>query len=258
MRKRVDALGPFADSFVATHIPQCPCPHCEISSATPGDPEWIEDPDTAQLRGHEAWEPTWIRGRFHLRFTCGACSGITQALGTYDVIEDEPDNWNAPMDHVQRMNVATLYPPLALVSAPLGTPDDVKVLLEQASSAWPGLPSAVANLLRHAVEAVLTHQDVPTEEPGRSRRFSLHERLRRFAESDSKAADPLLAVKWIGNEGSHSSSLTASEVLTAAQFLERALLHLYDEDDLSEWIEMVNAARGIDGLRPISGTPGPG
>jgi uncharacterized protein DUF4145 len=51
---------------------------------------------------------------------------------------------------------------------------------------------------------------------GKRRRLSTHERITEFRKSEG-AADSLEAVKWIGNQGSHESALSATDVLDGAE-----------------------------------------
>ncbi|AIS02599.1 hypothetical protein SGLAU_33355 (plasmid) [Streptomyces glaucescens] len=66
---------------------------------------------------------------------------------------------------------------------------------------------------------------------GKSYNLSLHRRIERFKTAKptfSKAADLLLAVKWIGNVGSHGSVIRVLDVLDAVDILDRIIQQLYD------------------------------
>lgn len=245
-------LAPFAEDLREDRIPHVPCPHCKVSVAKPALPIWDEDPKSVEAHDHPGWEATWVSGNCHIAFTCGACGGVVRALGTYDVAEDDVrGSWEDPNRFIRVVTVRVFNPPLPLVVLPAATPKDVADLMGAASSVWPVAPGAVANILRQAVEALLTHQSVETSKEGRNgaRRLSLHERLTQFAETDPRAAEALWAVKWVGNEGSHTAALSAREVLDVALILGRALALIYDLDVLSETIAKVNAAKGMVALR---------
>lgn len=249
-RKHTDDLIPFVSEFSAKHIPRVPCPFCERSIVAAGKPQFDEDFETVADRRHEAWEPEWVRGRFLVPYPCGACGGVTRALGRYRVDVDDDSDWNGPIDYIQVLAVEVFSPALSLVNTPEKTPDDIVEVLKAAALAWPALPGSAANLFRQAVESILTHQDIPLRGGPKNSRLSLDDRLKLFRKQDGTAADLLLAVKWIGNEGSHASVVSATEVLTAAQLLERSLTHLYEErDDLVAKAARVNQARSVSGLR---------
>lgn len=90
---------------------------------------------------------------------------------------------------------------------------------------------AAANRLRLAIEEILTAQRVRRFDtaPGRKRRrLPTHVRILEFAARKRAAADALMAVKWIGNEGSHADGLTTRDVVEGADMIAHALRLLYD------------------------------
>lgn len=61
-----------------------------------------------------------------------------------------------------------------------------------------------------------------------------------------EVANALMAVKWIGNDGSHDGKLTVDDVLDGVDMLEHALNLLYgDQDDILRRIAVVNRDRGV-------------
>lgn len=252
----IDLLGSFVSPYRASDIPVAPCPACDTRSMRPGEPDFVEDPDSAGQWGHPAWEPTWVRGRFSVKYRCGSCESELWSLGSYVVVEDEPDDYESPMGHIELMTVDIFYPPLRLMEVPVATPDTVLKPAVAAGSAWPGMPGSAANLLRQAVEQLLTEQGVAALTAGpKASRLSLEQRLKAYTTSGSPVADLLKAVKWIGNDGSHSDQVERADVLAAARFLQRALVHLYDNDELAELTALakrVNQVRGARGLTEAS------
>lgn len=64
--------------------------------------------------------------------------------------------------------------------------------------------------------------------------MTVHGRIELFRKASPKnrdVADALLAVKWIGNDGSHGAELTLLEVLDGADVLGLAVRSLYDQTD---------------------------
>ncbi len=111
-------------------------------------------------------------------------------------------------------------------------------------------PGAAANRLRLATEELLTAQRVPRTavvQGKPQRRLNAHQRIERFRARNAAAADALMAVKWIGNEGSHADALTAKDVLDGAKVLSLALSLLYDSsaEELQRHIRRVNKAKGL-------------
>ena len=58
--------------------------------------------------------------------------------------------------------------------------------------------------------------------------LSLHGRLERFAKKFPEVGQALLAVKWLGNSGTHSSELTASDSLDGFELLSFALDEIFE------------------------------
>jgi hypothetical protein len=92
-------------------------------------------------------------------------------------------------------------------------------------------PAACANHLRTAIALLLTERKVPcySRKDGKRNRLTLHHRIERLpegTEEERNFRESLLAVKWIGNEGSHVGRLTRSHILDAFAVLE----HEFDEE----------------------------
>ena len=69
----------------------------------------------------------------------------------------------------------------------------------------------------------------------------MHQRLDEYKKRDPEMADVLMAVKWIGNVGSHKDALSIDDVLLGAEILGLALHNLYDKRDA----ELLRSARRI-------------
>lgn len=58
-----------------------------------------------------------------------------------------------------------------------------------------------------------------------------------------------MAVKWLGNDGSHSGGLTRAHLVDTARLLDHALELIYtDTRAVSKTISRVNRAKGARGL----------
>ena len=59
--------------------------------------------------------------------------------------------------------------------------------------------------------------------------LSLHARLERYQKKNADVAEKLLAVKWLGNTGSHASELTRSDILDGFQLILYALDEVFEK-----------------------------
>jgi hypothetical protein len=102
------------------------------------------------------------------------------------------------------------YPALQIFQIPSQCPDAVKQKIQASFNLFFCDPPAAANYVRKAVEEILTKKNVKrfTFSKNRKRiRISLHDRIIEFEKTHPEIAQKLLAVKWLGNEGSHSDTV---------------------------------------------------
>lgn len=245
--------------------PSFPCSVCGVgvielspdpTGKTNGSLHLVEAAESKRDREHPRWEPTWIWGKFHAVLTCTrrACAEIAIATGEYSVKDRvtppaEPfiDRWTKADLYEDFLLLRYLDPPVRLLAVPEGTPDRTKQYVEEAAALIWVSPDAAANTLRRAVEALLDALGVPsTESSGKP--ISPHRRIKRLAATNQEVADVLLAVKWVGNDGSHvpkdlaAAPLDAAVCIEAAEHLEYALNLLYPLPDPAAAIQARVAA----------------
>lgn len=90
------------------------------------------------------------------------------------------------------------------------------------------------NKIRSAIEKLLDIQKVnktTINKKGKRQKLNLHQRIEKFKDKKAEIAKYLLALKWIGNQGSHNGKykLTKSELIDAYEILELSLADLYDK-----------------------------
>ncbi len=75
-------------------------------------------------------------------------------------------------------------------------------------------------------------QGIPKKAKNKKGKFddlTLHARIERFAKKQAEVGANLLAIKWLGNSGSHSTDLTANDMLDAFELLAHALEEIYEK-----------------------------
>jgi len=133
-------------------------------------------------------------------------------------------------------------------------------------------PNAAANQLRTTVECLMDELKVPkkarfkhrnastscvvcgkTAPPAKTQStkskfvdISLHQRIEKLPERYRNLRDDLLAVKWLGNAGSHSTGISREHMLTGYEIMERCLARLHDphHTDLDQRIKSINRRKG--------------
>jgi hypothetical protein len=134
-----------------------------------------------------------------------ACSEIVAIGGRTH--HSEVFGWEE-RDWCREFEPTLMYPAPPLFPIPKTCPEVVATHLKKAFAlVWRDAGSS-ANRLRAAAEALLTEKKVPrmvANNNGKKERLSLHARIERFKQADAHSAEYLLAIKWIGNVGSHSN-----------------------------------------------------
>jgi hypothetical protein len=237
-------LSKFTGLLSEKYWPTVPCPTCEVGNLQLADGVqviWASHvmtaPDYPPLAEIE------YSGSFtaHLRCDDGGCrEGVVVAGRAY-----VDEQWESVTESRYQtfLQVHFVDPALRLFQIPPTTPEPIAKAIESASVVMWASPSSAANRLRYAVEEVLNHQGVAAS-------GTAHSRIKKFGKTNKALADALMAVKWIGNEGSHQDVLTTSDVLDDAEILEHVVVALYGTGSLAieAKIKAVNDAKGISNM----------
>lgn len=229
------------DSWVSyLSWPPLACPECGEGTVSldKNSLTTIRDPDSDELMmlidaGLE--DPSELTGTCSGKLTCNnpQCGRTLLVSGDwlYDVNVDDHTGRETWIDYIR---VRYISPPLPIFTPPAATPAKVTAAIHAASELLWINPSAAANQLRQAIEELLTVKGIKrTYINGSHKRksYPAHTRIEMFgaaSPANVEVAETLMAVKWIGNSGSHSSDLTVAEVLEGAELLQHALTELYD------------------------------
>jgi hypothetical protein len=192
--------------------------------------------ESIEAQEHPASEPEWVDGRFSCMLFCSNCQGQIALAGKYRVRDDRHyDEFEGETGGYE-----SYYRPLFfsdaphIIRIPERTPEAVAEELRGAFQLYWADPDACANRIRVSVEKLLTHQGIPRTNgrkavaAGKKRTFlTLHARIERFEAKNRPIAQALMAVKWIGNAGSHSSPLSAEDALDGFELMEFVLDELF-------------------------------
>ena len=109
-------------------------------------------------------------------------------------------------------------------------------------------PYSAANHVRCCVEAFCDIHvgPIPPKPDGTPNFVSLDTRLGKLPANLVHHFDSLMALKWMGNAGSHGYDLTHSEVVDTYAILSKVLRDLYDPppEDISVSVSTIIANRG--------------
>jgi Domain of unknown function (DUF4145) len=223
----------WTESLTETTCPAWPCPVCSKGTValTPKSLTHKETVESARARDHDAWDPDWIRYVFTAWAECkhpsckqGFAIAGTGGVGQY-YGEDGPD-WE------DYFNPQICEPMPSMISLPMKSPDDVAQELRAAFGLFWSNHSSCAGRIRVALECLMSHIGVPKRKKnaqGKLYDLSLHARIDEIASGSPATGQQLIALKWLGNSGSHDSEVSSDDLLDAFEILEHALGEIIDQ-----------------------------
>ena len=210
------------------------CPTCEIGSLwlDIDTQKVIETGPSRSLHDDDAWGPELIEERFVGLLICqnGLCGEVV-AVGGRTHLEPYYDE-EGIVDWRKCYEPTFVNPAPPIFEIPRKCPEEIAAELRKAFSQFWSDTGSCANRLRAAAEALLTERRVAkttTSKKGTRTRLSLHTRIERFKKKAPDAADYLLALKWLGNEGSHANpdELTKDDLLDGFEIFEHVIELVY-------------------------------
>ena len=213
----------------------------------------METGPSKREHAHDAWDPDWIRGRFCLLMQCDyeGCGEIAAVSGTSSIDEfyDQDEYGNPTREYGDRFRVSSISPAPFPIKVPPPTPEAVKASLIEASALiWQSADSA-GNKIRSSVELLMDDQRISKTSlrNGKRVRMSLHARIEKFKQANRETGEALLAIKWLGNSGSHiGPELKRSDVLDAFDIIEFALDDVYAKSrtEIMKKVRLINKNKG--------------
>ncbi len=236
-------------------FPSWSCPKCHSGVLVQDNNRKIdlEHGWSADAHSHEAWEPDWIEGVFAIPLQCQSsdCREFVivsgEAFMDFD-FEETPRGPQPCYVPAYRPKFFTSAP--AIIQVPENVPEEIKAILREAFGLYWSDPSVCLNKLRNCVEAILDDKRVPksSSKSGKRTPLKLHHRIERYGSTQRDIADTLMALKWLGNIGSHATKndLSDDDILDAFDIVEHALdeIYLQNQKKLRRKIRRINNSKG--------------
>lgn len=231
------------ETFMQDDSPEWPCPVCgkgvlKLSKDTLQEKETKE---SQSHHNHEDWDCQWIDALFTAFFECGRCGDLVAVVGKWTGGIFSVNDYGPGGYYETEANIYTpkyFLPALKLISIPEKCPESVKAQIEGSfRHAFDDYDAAV-NAIRKSLELLMNEWKInktyTSPGGGRSKRKkSLHSRIKDFqTKNNREVGELLLAIKWIGNDGSHSSTepIDRKTLIDTYRILEHALHLLYDTE----------------------------
>lgn len=211
-----------------TWCPAWPCPICRKNTLLliPKSLIYWETVESKRARNHESWDFDWITYAFTAWAECRhpTCKQKFAIAGTGGVAPEYDENSNIGLqDYFSPM---MCYPMPDMFDFPAKCPDDVKEELRAAFAFFWLHQPACAGRLRVAIEYLMNHLCVPKRKKDRSGKYfdlSLHARIDAVAKKEPIIGSQMMALKWLGNAGSHIGAVSKNDLIDAFEIMEHAL-----------------------------------
>ena len=202
---------------------------------------------------YEAWEPEWIQFIFSCNLICtnDRCQEVVACAGTGGVEERMyyDQEGETQVEYEEFFKPVFFHPHLLLVNIPEECPETVSTPLKESFRLFLCAPGAASNNVRIAIEELLTDLKVSrfTQANGERRFIPLHQRITLLPKKFVHLKDQLLAIKWLGNAGSHSNGkITFDDVMDSYDLVEHILhaVYAHKPKQLAALAKRVNRKKG--------------
>lgn len=209
---------------------QCPVCNNGVLALVPKSLKYEETAASKRAHSHEDWEPEWLDYTFVAWAECKhpSCKQRFALAGIGGVEPQHDDEYSFVL--ADYFAPRYCHPMPRLIELPAKCPDRVRDELLASFALFWGDATACAGRLRIALEELMTYlgmqslsrQTKPQSKP------RLHAAIESFAKNNPVLGAQLMALKWLGNTGSHDSSVSQSDLLDAFEILEHALSEILE------------------------------
>lgn len=241
-------------AFTLERTPDWICPKCDKGILRIKKETFFQEAlSHSRDHSHDAWEPEWIEYVYSCLLYCtnDNCREVVANSGTGSVDWDVGYDENGVQDQewYDYFRPKFFEPPLKIIAIPEDCPESVKSSLTESFRQLFSSPSASANSVRIALEHLLNELKIKRFKlvGGKRRIVSLHERIANIPTKYADLKDLMLAVKWLGNAGSHDNDgITIDDVFDAYEMTEHVLVEIYEPNKkrLKAIAKKVNKKKG--------------
>ena len=243
--------------FTSNQNTYWPCSTCSNGYLMINEDTFFSEETSAsqKTQSHYGWDPESISLVYSCIFKCSNnnCNEqfASSGHGCLDWDIEEDDHGIPQQVYSPCFEPYYFYPSLKIIDIPENVPDDITNQLNKSFELFFSSPSAAINHARSALELILNYLKVSKTTINNKKKrvkINLHNRIDKLAKQHSELKELLLAIKWIGNEGSHpEKSLTKNDVIDLYEILEHVLSELFENKSKSilAKAKKINKAKGI-------------
>jgi len=245
------------NEFCIGHLPQWLCPTCSVGLLELNK-ESLKVELTAKslsLQEHPAHEPEYDNHFivFHLRCNNKRCceSVVAAGSGKTELEQYYLDNGDSHSEYSIIFNLQYFHPHLKIFDVPKDVPEGIVHMLNKSFALFFCDSDSCGNRIRASIELLLDNINMPRvykNKQDKEIRSNLHYRIEHLPEEHEKIKSLLLAIKWLGNIGSHGNDgLTNKETIDAYEILKLVLDIIYkpSDDHIFDLANKINEAKGV-------------
>ncbi len=214
--------------------PLWPCPHCSRGVLKLVSDSLVHHETVASKRAcrsdenYSEWDTDY---RFAAWTECGHCKGSVSISGRGS-LEQQYTSQEGDWEWFETFWAQIWDPMPDVFELPPKCPDNVRQVLRAAFALHAFDRASCASRLRVALELLMDSEKSPRKRrtvKGELRSLSLHERLNLYAADEPEIGPQLMALKWLGNAGSHESAVSSDDIFNAFEVFEHVLVEIVDK-----------------------------
>ena len=240
-------------AFTSERCPDWLCPECHNASLAILPGSFSDGPcaDTVKLKNEIWFDTEHYKFIFSCRLICerSGCQETVAVSGTgwVDQVYGYDEQGNQEQNFIKMYEAKTFYPPLPLFIPPEGCSENLLNRLSDISALLTGHAAAAANAIRSLPEVLLDDLEAPRIEMRKGKKdivLKLHHRIENYQHKFGNLGDGLMALKHMGNSGSHGNdSIRRQHLEDACHVIEQIVTQLCKrEADLTEKIARLHKA----------------
>ena len=200
------------------HCPQWLCPNCDQGKIVlvPNSLVYEETVESIKCRNDPEFQPEWIEYSF---VAWGQCTNTLCnqkfAIAGNGGVEPQYTSENGDWDYKEYFSPQYCFPMPHIIKLPKTCPDEIKKELKNAFLLfWLNRP-ACAGRIRVSLEILMDYIGIPKKRQKNNHEIelTLHERIDAYTSKNSQIGSQLMALKWLGNTGSHETDISKNDIL---------------------------------------------
>ncbi len=216
----------WTESFPKAEFPPWPCPGCAHGTLIVDMESFITGETAESISCDGFFEESFA---CHMKCTYPECKGRVVVCGASFpmVLNDSVEG----IMNVDFCRPTYIYPTPHIFPIPSKCPENITGEVIKAFSLYWCDTNAAGNRVRACIELLMDHLKIKKRRLTKIRKYcsiSLHDRILDFHPQNPDIGEQLLAIKWIGNTGSHSSDLTKDDLIDDFEMLQFVLDDIFE------------------------------